>query len=334
MKEYTDAEGLMALPTSDLHNPTVCLGAVHRRSIKYEINAMMPRNSIDAPEAASCSSRQLNTITLPLETPLRTSSTMVTSANKGSNNNVQSFYPNQGINLLNNNSIADIASVDSSDTYASCQTHPFLSQGDLTGDIADIAHTLDELDMNDLYFASLEKSRVMSVTANMTSTIPDVAFRGSQVKKSASGEAALHSLAGPPTDELMKTFQSFEMASRTDHGSHASLNDQSVPKHRKTRFQQSSFNKSKSIRMEFMTPKKKLSHDSLTEASPHSTPTHSSTKKRRSSFMPSKSLASATKLINQHLFGIQSSSSKSMKKTKENRKRKSSSDNFFELFFI
>lgn len=284
----------MALPTSDLHNPTVCIGG-HIRSITNDLSPPMRGASVSGVSAAAA--LEFNTMKLPLETPLR----MTALGHPDSNYSQANNHSN---NLMNNNNISgDLASVDSSDTYASCQTHPFLSQGDLTGEIADISHTLDELDMSDLYFASLERNRP-TIPIAMGST--DVK---SHVKKSASGDVSLHSLGATPLhDDAFATFQSFEMASRTDHGSHASLNDPPMPKHRKTRFQQGSLNKTKSLRVD-PTTSKKLSHDSLSE---HSTPSTSSTgkKNRRASFMPTKSLASATKLINQHLFGIQHSASK------------------------
>lgn len=103
------------------------------------------------------------------------------------------------------------------------------------------------------------------------------------------------------------------MASRVDRGSLPSgLNEPPIPKHRKTRFQQSSLNKGK-FRGNFdVLQTKKHSYDSLDDAPPTTSVSNpgSVKKVRRSSFMPSKSLASATKLINQHLFGIQSANSK------------------------
>lgn len=103
-------------------------------------------------------------------------------------------YENNLIKASLNNS-GDLASVDSSDTYASCQTHPFLSQGDLTGEMADISCTLAEFDVDDLYFTSLEKDR--------PSTSIDIKSK-SQVKKSASGDASLLSLgACAPMEEVL-----------------------------------------------------------------------------------------------------------------------------------
>lgn len=112
-----------------------------------------------------------------------------------------------------------------------------------------------------------------------------------------------------------KTFQSFDMASRVDRGSHVSLNEPSIPKHRKTRFQQSSLQKCKiaSKGNSDILPPKKHSYDSLDDPPTSVSNPGSVRKVRRSSFMPSKSLASATKLINQHLFGIQGANAKGKK---------------------
>lgn len=269
-----------------------------------------------------------NTMALPIETALR----LTNAPNNGGHVESTTKLSQYGNNLIkaNLNNSGDLASVDSSDTYASCQTHPFLSQGDLTGEMADISCTLAEFDVDDYYFTSLDKDR--------PSTSIDIKLK-SHVKKSASGDASLLSLgACAPMEEVMvnfqklqsfirfltlkllhaihlqKTFQSFDMASRIDRGSHVSLNEPSIPKHRKTRFQQSSLQKCKLAAKGHsdMLPPKKHSYDSLDDQ-PTSISNPGSVKKvRRSSFMPSKSLASATKLINQHLFGIQGANSKGM----------------------
>lgn len=120
-------------------------------------------------------------ITLPIETPLRLTNAP---SNGGHTESKLSHFGNNLIKANLNNS-GDLASVDSSDTYASCQTHPFLSQGDLTGEMADISCTLAEFDVDDLYFTSLDKDR--------PSTSIDIKSK-SQVKKSASGDASLLSL--------------------------------------------------------------------------------------------------------------------------------------------
>lgn len=131
--------------------------------------------------------------------------------------------------------VMDLGSVDSSDTYASCNTAPFPSQADLTED-------------SNLYVNPLELRNV---------------------KKSASGDTMLR--GSPVTEEP------------TWSGSRGSLNDTPLPKHRKTRFQQSSGGRLRE------------SEESLETVM----------KRRRPSFMPARPLATATRLINQHLFGLQ-----------------------------
>lgn len=304
----------MSLPTSDLHNPTVCLG--NRRLMRCLTSESSP---LQLQQYSSSAAIEMTT-----EFISNSNSNASKTFTCNSNGNHRNHHPhphqqqqqshnlsnNNLLNNKNNNNSGDLASFDSSDTYASCQTHPFLSQGDLTGEMADISCMLDELDMEDLYFTSLEKRR--PIGGESKGSIDDVmaSASSSQVKKSASGDAGLHSLAAAPMEEVFQTFQSFEMASRIDRGSHVSLNEPPIPKHRKTRFQQGSFSKSKSGRTEFGSPKK-LSHDSLEEAPAGTTSVIGLKKLRRSSFMPPKSIVSATKLINQHLFGIQYSSSKS-----------------------
>lgn len=99
----------------------------------------------------------------------------------------------------------DHGSMDSTDTFASCNTHPFLSEGDLADGIPE--HLLD----SNLYVNPLDS--------------------GGRVKKSASGDTALRSLGLSPMEE---NFQGF---GATVRGSRGSLNESQVPKHRKARFQ-------------------------------------------------------------------------------------------------
>lgn len=295
----------MSLPTSDFHKPTVCLGR-HKLSLTNVDASAIARSIAASPEAGITSKPnaiqssgyvyESNKVLLPIE-----SFKLVGSSERTNGHKIIGIGAHQ--QSLNNS--GDLASVDSSDTYASCQTHPFLSQGDLTGDMADLTCTLAELDVDDLYFTTLDQDQPSCSGARMRA----------EVKKSASGDASLHSL-GAPIEEVFKTFQSFEMASRIDRGSHVSLNEAPVPKHRKTRFQQSNLGKCKVITGNFeASTSKKHSHENLTIEQPTTSVSNlGSTKKmRRSSFMPSKSLASATKLINQHLFGIQNANSKGNK---------------------
>lgn len=121
---------------------------------------------------------------------------------------------------------AEMGSVDSSDTFESCRTHPFNSQGDLIGsDVTDPPCVLD----SNLYVNPLDKS---------TDNSPD-SFKPARpvgVKKSASGDTALRSLGASPSDEAFRGFGPIE------RGSRVSLNDSPLPKSRRTRFQQVRFN--------------------------------------------------------------------------------------------
>lgn len=119
------------------------------------------------------------------------------------------------------NKSADLASLDSSDTYASCQTHPCLSQGDLATSADDLldcnddklynfdsttagtrtASIMDFLDYdhtNQLYVNPLQKSDSDAIKLQKKLSVSSIGIRGnistgasprtmSQVKKSASG---------------------------------------------------------------------------------------------------------------------------------------------------
>lgn len=201
----------MSLPTSDFHKPTVCAGR-YKYSITSGDSNMLPRCittvTTDSTTAASASgatpksgairdANDMQTNVYPIETALRLSST----PNNGGHVEKATHYGNNLIKASFNNS-GDLASVDSSDTYASCQTHPFLSQGDLTGEMADISCTLAELDVDDLYFTSLDKDSSRNI---------DIKCK-SQVKKSASGDASLLSLgACAPMDEVLVCCISFTL---------------------------------------------------------------------------------------------------------------------------
>uniref|UniRef100_A0A182Y2U3 Uncharacterized protein n=1 Tax=Anopheles stephensi TaxID=30069 RepID=A0A182Y2U3_ANOST len=312
----------MPLPTSDFHT-TVCM---EMRMLKNSMN----NNCIATPNQFGPS-----TISYPypyMDTPIKHPAKGGSGgANGGSGSNGNNGGGGGGgaggggvgngtfINSNSNN--GDLASVDSSDTYASCQTHPFLSQADLTSDIVDMSFDLDTLDTNNLYINPLEKDSQQKQLQQqqqqhqqllLLQQRPAVAGAPrSQVKKSASGDTALRSLGASPMDDEYRQFQTPFDA--TDRGSHVSLNETPVPKHRKTRFQQSSASTSAALavaaRPKTRFENLKSSIESLEEAGAtggggSSTSGSGSKKSRRSSFMPAKSLASATKLINQHLFGI------------------------------
>ncbi|XP_076263219.1 potassium voltage-gated channel shaker cognate b isoform X2 [Rhynchophorus ferrugineus] len=171
----------------------------------------------------------------------------------------------------------DLASMDSSDTFASCTTHPFNSQGDLTSEI--LEPTAIVFDSN-LYVNPLDKSTDNSPTAPPP-PVPPPPQRIPTVKKSASGDTALRSLGASPVDE-QGNFGGFGQI--MDRGSRVSLNDSPGPKHRKTRFQAGR------PRTRFGDPQKRESQESLE-------------KRKKISLIPTRGLASATRILNQHLFG-------------------------------
>lgn len=185
----------MPRPTSDFRNP-VCLEMKTIRSPYPYISDMNP--------------------------PRYTSTTVA----------IPTYFPsNGGADNINNNfnNNNEMGSIDSSDTFASCNTHPFFSQGDLTSDVVDASCALAD---SNLYVNPMDKS-----TDNSPVQTSVMCFgRGKPpvggVKKSASGDTALRSLGASPSDEGFKGFGAI------DRGSRGSLNDSPLPKHRKTRFQQ------------------------------------------------------------------------------------------------
>lgn len=298
----------MPLPTSDYRRMNVFPNS-YRMSQSQSSNATQQIKDCDAatsaativgPKLAKDSIHSQMSIEQPVATittavtieapPARSVTTTAILAPAPYANHHCAYIDPEKLNQTNHKNSVDLASLDSSDTYASCQTHPFMSQGDLIGEMADISCTLAELDMDDMYFATLDADTPMSIGCGPS-------FR-SQVKKSASGDPSLHSMgAAAVAAAAAQMGQSLDM----DSGSHTSLDEPPVPKHRKTRFQ-SSFNKTRALGL----------LGSIKKAQPENTDdiammllsnTGSIKRVGRTSFMPKKSLASATKMFNQRLFG-------------------------------
>uniref|UniRef100_A0A8D8MBV1 Potassium voltage-gated channel protein Shab n=1 Tax=Cacopsylla melanoneura TaxID=428564 RepID=A0A8D8MBV1_9HEMI len=176
--------------------------------------------------------------------------------------------------------LLDRGSVDSSDTYASCNTQPFNSQGDLTEDLTGISPTQPLLDQSNLYVNPLEIDNT-STTQSSTHT-PQISAPPSKpalVKKSSSN-VGLRSLGASPLEE------NYSMFDPPERGSRGSLND---TKTRRTRFLQNIQNG-------------RESNESLES---------SGKKSRRPSFISARSLASASRLLNQHFPNLQLTKSKS-----------------------
>lgn len=202
-----------------------------------------------------------------------------------------SINSNRNYKLYNSNN-ADLASVDSSDTFMSCQTHPFLSQGDLT--VPDDGCNLDSIDAQNLYLNAMNNNSSGTLTRGSSLYIGGVNIvdsnlgEKSQVKKSISGDTALRNLAASPSDDNYT-------------GSRVSLNDSPVPKHRKTRFQQQQLeNANLRQKTRFNDVRDSVEKLEVTVTLP------TKEKNRKASLLPTKMITTATKhLINQHLFGIQ-----------------------------
>ncbi|KAK1132179.1 hypothetical protein K0M31_016302 [Melipona bicolor] len=164
-KDFRDAEDIMPLATSDFRNP-ICQEMKSMRSGTMSIEPVAHQ-------------------------PIFATETKVSPAQPVDATGYGKAYNEQG-------------SVDSSDTYASCQTHPSHSQGDLT----------EEADSN-LYVNPLEAAEKC----------------GNRVKKSTSGEVGRNVTDVSPSVESLKDVRPF------NEGGKVILND-TVPKHRKIRIQQ------------------------------------------------------------------------------------------------
>nr|CAH7716183.1 unnamed protein product [Callosobruchus chinensis] len=176
-KEFVDAENLMPLTTSDFRNP-VCLEMKvmgGNRANQEGPNAMTGGQYAPAAGGMAMDGLMMGFPEV----------------------DVDGNQTNGGGNAVS----SDLHSMDSSDTFASCTTNPFNSQGDLTG---------------------VETGAATAAPAPQS---------GTAVKKSASGDTALRSLGTSPMDEGFREFGAL------DRGSRVSLNDSPVTKHRKTRFQ-------------------------------------------------------------------------------------------------
>ncbi|XP_050533911.1 potassium voltage-gated channel protein Shab isoform X2 [Daktulosphaira vitifoliae] len=280
--------------TMPLNPPPPARGAVHDSKVKQEQTLL----DIDNPE------QNANSFGKPFEsaevkeyldaehlTPYPTIDTKTTLSVE-----MRALKPNNetpALRLPRN----EVGSVDSSDTYVSCKSQPFHSQGDLTAE-----------DLHDTVF----EHHVVGSQQAQPQQQPQCTHLHHKLQKQASEHPTINndssnlyvnplettdcketprSLGTSPMDES-KEFS----YRRSVSGSRGSLNE-SV-KRRKTRFLQQS----------------NIGDQPFTRASQESL---ESVKKRRPSFgLSSKSLTNATRIINQHLFGLPLISSKSGKSGK------------------
>ncbi|CAG7819138.1 unnamed protein product [Allacma fusca] len=177
--------------------------------------------------------------------------------------------------VLRSNRPADMGSVDSSDTYASCQTHPFMSQ--------------EELESN-VYVNPMDGGE-----NDRPTTSTSFGHGGTQGQPSSPW-------GSPRRKPALRT--AVRSSSGEGESIRGSQDNSSPARTRRARFQQvptSDFPSSSKTRSKTEDCPKRTggSHDSLTKISS----AHDEKKSRRPSFLPTKGIASATKLINQHLFG-------------------------------
>lgn len=263
--------------------------------------------SVSSCAAATIKSRQFKDVKSNHNNHNNTESSAAVITSTESNSNFVSIPTSTSIHNsnVNNNTSGDLASVDSTDTFMSCQTHPFLSQGDLTEAIDGAKFNLDDLNSENLYMNSMEFSGIVykyGVNKQLDSRSVQ-----EKIKKSASGDVGSKNLL---TNSMEEYFA----------GSHVSLDDSPKPKHQKTRLSQqkqqqlmsnnlrgkSSFDDTKET-----STKGGYDSGSSTDRSSNTIVSDemSNTKKSRKSSIlhPSKMITNATKqLINQHLFGLQS----------------------------
>ncbi|XP_048265121.1 potassium voltage-gated channel protein Shab isoform X4 [Bombus terrestris] len=225
-KEFRDAEDIMPLATSDFRNP-ICQEMKSMRSGGIMSMEPVAHQQIFAVEAKPSPAQ-------PVDVP-----------------SFGRTYNEQG-------------SVDSSDTYASCQTHPSHSQGDLT----------EEADSN-LYVNPLEAAEKC----------------GNRVKKSASGEVGRNVGDASPSVESLKDVRPF------NEGSRVTLND-TVPKHRKIRIQQSV-----RPRAQFISDQESIVARSITKEETMENNYYGGLRGGKPFTTTNSSLASATRIIHHHLFG-------------------------------
>ncbi|XP_008550173.1 potassium voltage-gated channel protein Shab isoform X2 [Microplitis demolitor] len=198
-KDYRDAEDIMPLATSDFRNP-VCQEMRSLRESSVDTSALgdlfsysysSPLRQITA-IAASSASAPVAAIVAPASEPVSTPATAYPS---------KSSYNERG-------------SVDSSETYATCQTHPFNSQ-ELLGD----GDGSNEADSN-LYINPLEgaaDNKCREITADKSPIVDH--------------QSTLFSPTSTNTNA-----SEFSKSVQVQHDSiKASVNTDTLPKHRKTR---------------------------------------------------------------------------------------------------
>ncbi|CRK92752.1 CLUMA_CG006269, isoform A [Clunio marinus] len=322
-KESIDAEGLMPLNTSDLHK-TVCMelrltkamnilnlcnGGIKSKNYyttteqlserKFNFKPIDDFKEMEINNKEGCSS--IENKERFWEKSKDQSKTLQRDSTDTTNNNETS---SENRNSHNSNN-ADLASVGSTDTFMSCQTHAFLSQNDLTSaDDDKNGCSLNILDLDNLNINTLNKnsnSTLLRGSSMFSGSIPKDHSQIPQgiVKKSSSGDTGFRSI--DQNQGLPDYFRS-----------EASLNESPLPKHRKTRFQQQQQQQYQweSIKSRSKRQIENESSNENLETSVTKNSSNSNKSNRKQSFISSKLITAAKKqLINQHLFGIQAKDS-------------------------
>ena len=131
----------------------------------------------------------------------------------------------------------ELASMDSTETFASCATHPFPSQADLT---ADASANPAQKDSSNLYVNPLDDPRLSSSNITTNSPCPPLVPQG------RAPLAVSESIHNSPVKKRVLRSQAyvaemFDDSKSTDRlliSSCSSLQDSPQPKHRRTRFQE------------------------------------------------------------------------------------------------
>lgn len=125
----------------------------------------------------------------------------------------------------------DLASMDSTDTFASCPTHPFNSQADLTDDPP------NNKDSN-LYVNPLDADGYQSPSSTTAAAAPSTATAAVGPRTPTPRSSPRHRVIHRPQ---AYTTDSFDDTRSTDNllgSSRSSLQDSPLPKHRRARFQE------------------------------------------------------------------------------------------------
>ncbi|XP_058792990.1 potassium voltage-gated channel protein Shab isoform X2 [Phymastichus coffea] len=288
-KDHRDAEDIMPLPTSDIKS-TVCAELKSMRESNFDQAAFY--NELQLHQFQQFQ-QQLHQMHQQHQQHQQNQALAFASLQQQQQ---QHFTAMDSSTTLNKN-YNERGSVDSSDTYASCQTHPFYSESDLT----------EEADSN-LYVNPLEGR--------------------ASVTKSASGEIVHVALNVSPSAESLKEINAPAKAS-----SKANVNEP-IPKHRKSRIQQTTQRQraqfvtsgtdssgSSTIREDLGDSKEDNNNQQQQQQQQQRQQQYSGIGSsggggggiglrggRASQFAPVNSLASATRAINHHLFGTIASS--------------------------